>query len=213
MSEPIALALAAAGGYLLGALPFGVVVARLIGGADPRLAGSRRTGATNVLRTQGAPAGVAVLILDAGKGAGAAGLGIWLAALAGGDGLAGWAPPLAALAAVVGHVWSVFLRFAGGRGVATSAGGLAVLGPAILLAVAVVVVGVIWRTRYVSLGSLTGAALAPLVAAIGVALELYRFELLVFTAAAGSIVVVAHRDNLARLRAGTERRFGERERR
>lgn len=204
--------LAAAGiGYLLGAIPWGVLVARLLGGEDPRLRGSHRTGATNVARTVGMVPAVVVLVLDAAKGAAAVAIGAWLTLALDGRALAEWAPASAGVAAVVGHVWSIFLRFRGGRGVATAAGGLAVIGPLALLAVAPLVALVVWRTRYVSLGSIVGAVGAPLLAAILYSLNMYGLETVVYAAAAGTIVVLSHRDNLTRLRAGTERRLGDRE--
>jgi len=217
VSQAAALVAAAGAGYLLGAIPSGVLVARLVGGADPRLHGSRRTGATNVLRTLGPAAGVVVLALDLAKGGVAAVVGATL----GGAVLArsiepeaaAWFAALAATAAVAGHVWSVFLRFGGGRGVATAAGGLAVMAPIALGVAAAAMVLATWRTRYVSLGSLTGAIAAPLAVAALISTGRADLPTLGFAAVAGSLVVISHRDNIARLRAGTERRLGERERR
>jgi glycerol-3-phosphate acyltransferase PlsY len=191
--------LAAAAAYLIGALPFGVWVARAAGGADPRRAGSASTGATNVARVAGAGAGLATLALDAAKGAAAVTIAQRLAgpeaALCG---------AVAAVAAVAGHVVPPWPRAAGGKGVATAAGAHAIQAPAAPgVALAVFATLLAWR-RYVSLASLGGAASFPLAALlIGSSGPVVAAGL-----ALAGIVLVAHRGNLARLRAGTELRIG-----
>lgn len=194
-------------GYLLGAIPYGLIVGRLAGGVDLRRYGSGRTGATNALRTIGAKGAALVFVLDFAKGLVAVLLVRWLW---GGDpALTEWIAGAAGFASIVGHVWSVFIRFTGGRGVATSTGGLVGMAPWSLLVLAPVVVLVIWRSRYVSLGSVSGALLAPLVVAILFLAELASGAAIVYALASGVLVTLAHADNIARLRAGTERKLGQ----
>lgn len=199
------LPLAALLGYLIGAIPSGVVIGRLRG-VDPREAGSGRTGTTNALRTLGPALAVVVLLLDVAKGAAAVLIGGWVARTLGAD--EAWPAALGGVAAVVGHVRSVFIGFGGGRGVATGAGAMLVLAPLSLLAAIPVFAALVWRTRYVSLGS-TGAAVAvPMAVAILYSLGRAGVESLVAGALIGAVVVVAHADNIERLRAGTERKLG-----
>lgn len=197
-------------GYLVGAIPVGVLAGRLAGGVDLRQQGSRRTGATNALRTLGMGWAVAVLAVDIAKGAAAVLLARLLFQADGGPDAA-MVAAAAGLAAVVGHNWSVFIRFRGGRGVATTAGGLLVLAPLAVAVLALAVLAVIWRTRYVSAGSLAGAVAAPVVTAATAALGVNGWPAVGYALATGLLVVISHRDNIARLRAGTERRIGERE--
>jgi acyl phosphate:glycerol-3-phosphate acyltransferase len=204
----MSLVLAAALGYVLGAIPFGLIVGRVTRGIDLREYGSHRTGATNALRTLGLRAAALVFLLDVGKGVAAVLLARLLFA---DDSLAEWAAAIAGFAAIVGHDWSVFIGFTGGRGVATSAGALGAMSPWTILILAPIVIGLIWRTRYVSLGSITGGLMAPVITtglwfggAAGVPAIAYAL-------ASGLLVTAAHADNIARLRAGTERRVGEKE--
>ncbi len=203
-------------GYLLGSIPFGILVSRRSIQTDITKVGSRRTGATNVLRTAGKKAAALVAIGDAGKGA----LAVIFARLifngeyaAIGDSGLLWvttsAQVLAALAAVFGHRWSVFLKFKGGRGVATFFGGLIVLCPAAALFGGEVLILGAFLTRYVSLGSIIGAVatytiLAPLTIING-----FPIEYLAYALAGAIFIIVAHRDNITRLLAGTERKLGE----
>jgi glycerol-3-phosphate acyltransferase PlsY len=195
-------------GYLLGAIPFGLIIGRLTRGIDLREFGSHRTGATNALRTLGLPAAALVFLLDVGKGIAAVLVARLLFA---DDPLVEWAAAVAGFAAIIGHNWSVFIRFTGGRGVATSAGALGAMSPWTILVVAPIVVGLIWRTRYVSVGSITGGLLAPLVTVAFWLGGLASVPAIVYALAAGLLVTAAHADNIARLRAGTERRIGHRE--
>jgi glycerol-3-phosphate acyltransferase PlsY len=193
------LLLAAGIGYLLGAIPSGVLIGRLRG-VDPRTAGSGRTGTTNAIRTLGLGWAAAVAALDLGKGVAAALIGEAVAP--------GWGGAVAGVAAVIGHVRSVFIGFGGGRGVATGGGALAVLAPmAVGVALAELLV-VIAATRYVSLGSILAAITVALVSAVLAALRLAPLEAAVAAAAIAVIVTIAHADNIERLRAGTERRIG-----
>jgi glycerol-3-phosphate acyltransferase PlsY len=204
----VSLLLAALLGYLLGAIPFGLIVGRITRGIDLRDYGSHRTGATNALRTLGLRAAALVFLLDVGKGVAAVLRARLLAADAP---LVEGAAPAAGFAAIVGHNWSVFIRFTGGRGVATSAGGLGAMSPWTILILAPIVVGLIWRTRYVSLGSITGGLLAPVITAGLWAVGAASVPAIAYAAASGLLVTAAHGDNIARLRAGTERKIGQKE--
>jgi len=204
---PGALA-AVAAGYLLGAVPIGLLVGRIAGNVDVRDVGSRRTGATNVTRTLGMGWGAVVLLLDIAKGVGA----VLLARLLFRDGAPGeWIAAAAGLAAVIGHNWSVLIGFRGGRGVATTGGGLIGLAPLAVLAVVPIMVLIVWRTRFVSAASLAGAAGAMVATAVLAAANVGTWPAFAYAVAAGSLVIASHGDNIARLRDGTERRIGERE--
>jgi glycerol-3-phosphate acyltransferase PlsY len=210
VSGPLGAAALVLLAYLIGAVPFGVLAGRLAGGVDLRRHGSRRTGATNALRTLGLGWAGAVLVLDVAKGIVAVLLARSLY-LAGAPGSPEWVAAACGVAAVIGHNWSVFIGFGGGRGVATSAGGMLAISPLTLAAVAPLVAVMVWRTRFVSLGSLTAAIAAPLITAALAATDVVGWAAAAYAIAAGTLIVVSHADNLARLRAGTERRIGERE--
>jgi glycerol-3-phosphate acyltransferase PlsY len=190
--------LAAAAGYLLGSVPFGVWIAALRG-HDPRRHGSGNIGATNVARVSGWGAGLATLALDAGKGAAAVAAAAWLCP----DTRAAAA---AALGAVAGHVFPLFLRLRGGKGVATAAGAFALLSPAALAGAALLFSTLVAFSRRVSVGSI-GAALALPFLSAWLAPGRGRVEA---AAACALLIVARHRDNLRRLAAGTEPRLGER---
>jgi acyl phosphate:glycerol-3-phosphate acyltransferase len=197
---PLQLVAAVALGYLLGAIPSGVLVGRLRG-VDPRASGSGRTGTTNAVRAMGVRWATLVAVLDVGKGIAAVLLGTLI-------GPEPWAGAMAGVAAVVGHVRSVFIGFSGGRGVATGTGAMVILAPlavAVALVEFLVLVGI---TRYVSLGSILGSITVAIVAIALVAAGWYGVEVAVAACAIATIVVAAHADNIGRLRAGTERRFG-----
>jgi glycerol-3-phosphate acyltransferase PlsY len=196
-------------GYLLGAIPIGLIVGRLVGDVDLRDLGSRRTGATNATRTLGPRWGALVLVLDILKGVAA----VLLARLIfdDGSGTGEWVAAGAGLAAVVGHNWSVFIAFAGGRGVATTGGGLLALAPLAVLVIAPVMLLIAWRTRYVSLASIAGAAAAVVATGALAVAGIGSWPAFAYAALAGSLVIYSHADNIGRLRAGTERRLGERE--
>jgi len=201
-------------GYLLGSIPFGALIAKRRINGDVRQLGSGRTGATNVLRTVGKKAGAAVAVLDVVKGLLAviiAGLIFGRSYLVIGDVALGVvvAQVMAALAAMVGHTWPVFLKFHGGRGVATYFGGLiALYPPAALFGVEVLVVCV-GLTRFVSLGSIvatvsTCAILVPLVI-----VNNYPIEYLIYAFIGTVAIIIMHRDNINRLITGKERKLGE----
>lgn len=201
----IELLAAGVAGYLIGAIPSGVMIGRLRG-VDPRGAGSGRTGTTNALRTLGPWLAVVVLLLDVGKGAVAVAAGSWIA-----DSLAvapAWPASVAGVAAVLGHIRSVFIGFGGGRGVATGGGAMLVVAPLAMAAVVPVFLLVVWRTRYVSLGSIGAAVTLGLSTAVLYSLGHAGLAAVVAAALIGMLVVVSHADNIERLRAGTERKLG-----
>lgn len=185
--------------YLVGAVPVGYLVARLAGGVDIRRHGSGNIGATNVLRTLGKGPAAVTFAGDAAKGW----LAVWLAEAIGPE---LWWGAAGAVLAIVGNCWSVFLGFRGGKGVATGLGAFLRLVPLATLPAILVWAIVALTFRYVSLASLTASACLP----IGVLLLGYPVQALVATVAALLIVMARHRDNLARLVAGTERKLGER---
>jgi acyl phosphate:glycerol-3-phosphate acyltransferase len=203
----IQLLLAVVGGYIIGAIPSGALVARLYGRVDLTRVGSQKTGATNVLRTLGPKAAAIVFIGDVLKG-----VLPTLAArlLVSDDSLRAWAMSLAGLAAVLGHAYSVFIGFKGGRGVSTGLGALAVIEPPIAGLAFVVGAIAIAATRYVSLGSILGTSTAAVALLIWAIIDRSMLAAAVFGVAIGIFIVVAHRDNIDRLRTGTERKLGER---
>ncbi|MDQ3690855.1 MAG: glycerol-3-phosphate 1-O-acyltransferase PlsY [Chloroflexota bacterium] len=202
------LLLAAFLGYLLGAIPFGLIIGRLTKGIDLREHGSHRTGATNALRTLGTRAAAAVFVLDVAKGVAAVLLArLFLAD----DPLVEWAAAVAGFAAIVGHNWSLFIGFSGGRGVSTTAGALGAMSIWTFIVLVPIVAGMIWRSRYVSLGSITGALVAPIITAFLAVIGAATVPAVVYALASGFLVTVAHADNIGRLRAGTERKLGQKE--
>jgi glycerol-3-phosphate acyltransferase PlsY len=209
VSGPIGAAAIIGIAYLLGAVPFGMLAGRLAGGIDLRQHGSRRTGATNTMRTLGLGWAAAVFLLDIAKGAAAVLLARALYQ-AGPPGSPEWVAAAAGVAALIGHNWSLFIGFGGGRGVATSAGGMLLISPLTLLALAPIIGVVIWVSRYVSLGSLAAAVAAPVITALLSAFGVVEWAATAYALATGALIVISHRDNVDRLRSGTERRLGER---
>jgi len=206
--------------YLLGSIPFGLILMKLVRGQDVRLSGSGNIGATNVVRSGAKGLGIATLVLDALKGA----LAVWIASavahshynICGTATLGGFdmnlpcvldlrLMSLAALAAILGHMFPVWLKFKGGKGVATALGAFALLIPvAILVSLAVFVVAVA-ITRYVSVGSILGAIVFPVAAYFLRPEDLYS---LVPVCLAAIFIVMKHRQNIGRLLAGKENRLG-----
>ncbi len=187
-------------GYLLGSLPFAVLVSRVLRLADPRTYGSGNPGATNVLRSGNRLAAALTLAGDAGKGA----LAVWLARSVGEAG-----PALAigcGATAFLGHVFPLFLHFRGGKGVATFLGALLAFQPWLGLACCGLWLAVALVSRYASLASLAAAAGAPVLLAL-----IEGFDApLAAVAAMAALLAWRHRANLAKLRAGTESRIGAR---
>ena len=180
-------------GYIAGSIPFGLVLATLISGSDPRRAGSGNVGATNVTRTCGKKVGAATLLLDLLKG-------LIIVLLARFTGLDDLHASMVALAVVCGHIFSIFLRFKGGKGVATTAG--------VFLALALwqgAVAGILclliaWKTRYVSLGALVMVSLLPILLLIS-----GRFALVPLSLVIAALLFWSHRENIKRLLQGTEK--------
>jgi glycerol-3-phosphate acyltransferase PlsY len=187
-------------GYLAGALPLGVIVARLSGAPDPRTVGSGRTGGTNALRAMGFRRAVVVAVGDVLKGF----VPVAAASLVGASALG---VALTGIAAVIGAWASVFLRFHGGRGVSTGIGGALFIQPLAVLLAAPVFFGTIWLTRWVSLGSLLGTAVGAALIGLFVWLGWNEWPALLFGVAGTAVVWIAHHDNIDRLLRGEERRF------
>jgi len=200
-------------GFLVGSIPFGVIISRVFFKTDIRTTGSGNIGAANALRTLGKKAGAAILLLDALKGvvpifvAGRLALGVLpLIPTAPSDAApAWWLMPLAGLAAILGHCYSPWLRFKGGKGVATFLGAACALSWPSGLAFAIVWIVVVWRTGFASLGSMLGTAVAGIV--LLAAGKIYGESAFYFAFWSLAIVVWQHRENLARLRAGTENKL------
>lgn len=207
-----------AASYLIGSIPFSYLVVRLLTGADIRRHGSQNVGATNVARTFGKGPGIVALLLDLAKGYAAVELARWMtarpdwpfAAAATGGPLQSremWIA-LAGLIAVIGHMFPLWLKFHGGKGVATAAGVFLALDPIVFAAGAIVFLIVVIVSRYVSLASILSAASMPL---------FFRFLAnnapfwrIIISIAIALIVVAKHHSNIARMARGNERRMGER---
>lgn len=188
-----------AGSYLSGAIPWGVVIGRAVAGTDLREHGSRSTGATNAYRTLGARISLLVLVLDLLKGLAP----VVVARALGAD---SWIVGAVATATVIGHCWSVFIRFTGGKGMATGGGAIVGLSPWVLLILPIMIlIVVIWR--YVSLASLAGTALAVVAFVIASATGTIPAAYSVAAAVIAVIIFARHRGNIERLRTGTERKF------
>jgi acyl phosphate:glycerol-3-phosphate acyltransferase len=189
-------------GYVLGSIPFGYLLVRAGSGRDVRVMGSGNIGATNVARTAGWSTGVATLVLDAGKGF----FAVWLAGHFS-DGNIRFMM-YAGLAAILGHVFPVWLKFSGGKGVATALGVFLMISWAAVAAAVAIFVIVVLFWRYVSLASVSAAAALPLLVYL-----LYApghappTAVTACTLLASVIVIVKHRENIERLMAGTEPRF------
>ena len=204
--------------YLLGSIPFGYLVVRAKEGGDIRQTGSGGTGATNVSRRAGKGAGILTLILDASKGAVAVLIAMWLlsapSVAAPSEGTlhipSAWWVAAAALAAMIGHIFPVWLKFRGGKGVATGVGVFLVLMPAVVGIAALIFVGIVLLTRYVSLGSMVAALSIPILALLK-----YKFvspqsdfaPMMMVTIVGSLLILFAHRENVARLIEGRENKF------
>ena len=200
MTAPgVAASLVAA--YLLGAVPSSYLLARWMGGIDLRQVGSRNLGATNLYRQLGWKAAIPAALFDLAKGA----VPVVLATRFGGG--PAWWPLLVGLCAVLGHVYSPFVGFKGGKGVATAAGVFLALAPASVGVAALIWIGLLKLTGYMSVASLTGAASFATATPL-----LYRGQSVLSWAAAAAcaFIVFTHRSNVGRLIAGTEARFGRR---
>ena len=185
-------------GYLLGAIPFGVVVSNALGLPDPRTVGSKNVGFTNVLRVSGTKAGVLTLLGDMGKG--------WAM---------GWAAMqwltderfimIVALSPILGHLFSPFLNFKGGKGVATALGSVLGLSPSMGLLLLLIWLGAVAIWRYSSGGALAAFGLFPVVAIV----DEQRQGFLVFSIIVSALIWIKHKENIVRLWKGTESKIGE----
>jgi glycerol-3-phosphate acyltransferase PlsY len=205
--------------YLLGSIPFGYLIVRATQGADVRETGSGGTGATNVSRRAGKAAGVLTLALDALKGAAAVaiakvvlGLPVFGESALSGASLenAYWWVAAAAIAVILGHIFPVWLRFRGGKGVATGVGVFLMLTPLAVAFAGVIFVLVVWRSRYVSLGSMLAAVAIPwfvLMQSVFVQPVGYLAPIMTTVMVGAMLIVLAHRENIGRLKSGTENRF------
>lgn len=190
--------------YLIGSIPSGVVIGRVFKGVDVRKHGSGNIGATNALRILGVKESLLVLVSDFAKGM----IAVLLARLV----IESYsAEALAALAAIVGHNWSIFIGFSGGKGVSTSMGALTMMAPPVAFVCLLLFVLVVAISRYVSLGSILGAVATFITLLILTLAGFEPVEYLFFGAVGASLLVVQHRGNLSRLLAGKERKFGQRE--
>jgi acyl phosphate:glycerol-3-phosphate acyltransferase len=188
--------------YLLGSIPFGLLVGRLFGGGDVRKSGSGNIGATNVARVAGPMSGILTLLFDVAKGAAA----VWLAERVSNEG-ATWMM-IAALAALLGHCFPIWLKFRGGKGVATAAGAFLVLCPVALLGSVILFLLVVYFWRYVSLGSISAAAAMPLLIYFFWAPHHAPPLAVTFGAlAAAAIIIYKHDANIQRLVQGEEPKF------
>ena len=192
----IAAVIAAA--YLIGSIPFALILSRRWG-ADLRQVGSGNMGAANVMRASGVSAGVLVAALDMAKGAAS----VWIASRVS-DGAE--LPAAAGLAAILGHIYPIWLRFRGGKGVATACGVFSLLTPLAVPPAVALFALTVWFTQYISLGSvLASMALPPLAYALG-----SPVPAVIAASAAAAIIVFRHRSNVMRVWLGTERRLGAR---
>lgn len=209
----------AVGAYLLGSIPFGFVAAK-VKGIDIRSVGSGNIGATNAMRVLGKPTGIFVLLMDALKGYVACALLAplvfnWFAPHVSGLVVYFWDEPadlrmrfmvIAGVCAVLGHNYTCWLKFKGGKGIATTAGVYIALAPWALLIALVVFVVMVVVTRYISVGSITAAVVLP---ALVWAMPPHNVLLGVVTTALGALAIYKHKSNIQRLMAGTENRFGK----
>jgi len=198
MEEQFLWALMALAGYVFGSIPFGIVVSKAMGLPDPRTIGSKNVGFTNVLRVSGTKAGVLTLLGDMGKG--------WVM---------GWAAMywltderfimLVALSPILGHVFSMFLSFTGGKGVATALGSVLGLSPSMGVLLLLIWIGTVAIWRYSSGGALAAFGMFPVVAIVNE----QRQEFLLFSVVVSALIWYQHKDNIVRLWKGTESKIGQ----
>ncbi len=198
----IALALTS---YLMGAFPTGVVLGKLFKGVDVRNYGSGKTGATNSLRALGWQISVAVFLIDALKGAAS----VLLAQAFFPAEYQPWAVVVTALACMLGHDYSIFINFSGGRGAATGLGEILAVSPLALVFIALFGVPAVLITRYMSLASLVGAALSPIGILIASRVTNLDWRYVFFSIVCGGLIIIKHADNIQRLLNGTERKIGQ----
>jgi len=183
---------------LVGSIPFGLILSKVFASTDIRKAGSGNIGATNVYRVLGKTLGGLTLVFDILKGA----IFVILAEVVTHSEI--WAS-LAGLAAFLGHLYPIYLKFRGGKGVATSVGIFLFLAPYALLVDIVIFLLVVYQTRYVSLGSIIAAALLPVILLV----FSYSYVYVILAVIMGGFIILRHRDNIQRLKQGRETKFGE----
>ena len=189
--------------YLLGATPWGYIIPKLLRGVDIRQYGSGNVGGANVQRTVGWGLAIVVMVLDMGKGVLAVAMA-WLV-----SGHSPVAEVVAGIMAIIGHDWSVFLRFKGGRGVAAAGGASFIIAPLVTVAVLLVFVFTALKSRYVSLGSVVGALALPAIFCALAAFDIYDWTYVYLYVVATPLVIFHHRGNIQRLIRGTERKLGQ----
>ena len=194
--------------YVIGSIPFGVILVRLLHKVDLREYGSGNTGMTNVMRTTGTMPGIIVLILDSGKGFAA----VFLAQSLDQSLLIEVG---SAIAVLMGHNWAVFLNFKGGKGTATGVGALIAISPSVGIIVLLISIPVIMISRYMSLASIIGASSALFVMCtlyiFNTAVipgDIISFEHILYPAVGSPIIIIKHKENIIRLLKGTERKIG-----
>ena len=198
MEEQLLWALMALAGYVFGAIPFGIVVSKAMGLPDPRTIGSKNVGFTNVLRVSGTKAGVLTLLGDMGKGWGMGWAAMqWLTDE--------WFIMLVALSPILGHVFSMFLSFTGGKGVATALGSVLGLSPSMGVLLLLIWIGTVAIWRYSSGGALAAFGMFPVVAIVNE----QRQEFLFFSVVVSALIWYQHKDNIVRLWKGTESKIGQ----
>ncbi|HLZ33743.1 MAG TPA: glycerol-3-phosphate 1-O-acyltransferase PlsY [Nitrospira sp.] len=199
MEEEVLWVFMAMLGYVLGAIPFGMVVSSALGLPDPRTVGSKNVGFTNVLRVSGTKAGVLTLLGDMGKG--------WVMSWAAMQWLTMESLVMCvALSPILGHLYSPFLGFKGGKGVATALGSVLGLSPSIGTLLLLIWLGAVAIWRYSSGGALAAFGLFPVVAIVNE----QRQEFLAFALIVSTLIWIKHKDNIVRLWRGTESKIGER---
>jgi glycerol-3-phosphate acyltransferase PlsY len=198
MEEQFLWALMALAGYVFGSIPFGIVVSKAMGLPDPRTIGSKNVGFTNVLRVSGTKAGVLTLLGDMGKG--------WVMGWAAMHWLTDeWFIMLVALSPILGHVFSMFLSFTGGKGVATALGSVLGLSPSMGVLLLLIWIGTVAIWRYSSGGALAAFGMFPVVAMVNE----QRQEFLLFSVVVSALIWYQHKDNIVRLWKGTESKIGQ----
>ncbi len=191
--------------YLLGAFPSGVILGKTFKGVDIRQYGSGKTGSTNSLRTLGWKIALAVFLLDMAKGAASILLAQWLFS----PEYAPWAVLVAGVVCQLGHDYSIFIGFSGGRGAAAGLGELLAVSPLAVVFIALFGVPILLITRYVSLSSIIGSALAPVGLLVASAITGLDWRYVFFGIVSGGLIILKHRDNIQRLLDGTERKIGQ----
>lgn len=209
-ANPVILLFLIPAAYLAGSVPFGIIAARLLGGKDPRTMGSGNIGTTNVIRSAGKAAGIVTLLCDILKGAVPTLLAFYIAPYVEGTvpAFAGMSSKalfvsLTGFAAFFGHLFPVFLKFRGGKGVATACGVMLVISPAAMLISGALFILAVIIKRYISLGSIIAASALPVILSF---LPSVR-EYMLIGVLIGVSVVIKHKENIKRLAAGTENKF------